>query len=225
MATAPSLAGSPQHRNRHTAVLQDQFTLPHGLVGRFVGWLMARSNAEMNHVAVDMLAVKPADEVLEIGFGPGHAIDLLVTRTAARFIAGVDPSAEMVDQARSRNQEAVDAGRVALVQAAADQLPFDSGRFSCALAVSNFLIWDNPKRALHEIHRVLRHNGRLILCLRRAPRTPRWWKSPGATANEINASLDLLATAGFRRVRMVERRLKRRLVCLVAENGPNDALA
>jgi ubiquinone/menaquinone biosynthesis C-methylase UbiE len=217
MTDASRLAGNYQHRAEQTAVLQRQFRLPRGLMGRLVGWLMARSNRDMNRIAVNVLAAKPNDEMLEIGFGPGHAIELLVKRTAAKFIAGVDPSGEMVEQAKSRNQDAVDAGRVTLLQSTADELPFSADRFSKVFAVNNFLIWDAPDRCLGEIRRVLRNKGRLVICLRRAPRTPRWWKSPGATADELKAIRGLLTAAMFCNVRLVERRLKRRIVCLVAE--------
>jgi SAM-dependent methyltransferase len=92
--------------------LRDQFRLPAGFIGRRVGWWMNFDNAKMNETAVKLLDVSQQDSVLELGFGPGQAIDLLVEKTAARSIAGVDPSEVMFEQARSRNAKAIDAGRV-----------------------------------------------------------------------------------------------------------------
>ena len=40
------------------------------------------------------------DTVLEIGCGPGYAIELLTRKRRARFVVGVDPSSVMLEQAR-----------------------------------------------------------------------------------------------------------------------------
>ena len=216
MSNVINLADRYQARNQQPAVLQNQFSQPHGILGRIVGWIMARGNARLNHFAVRTLDVKAEDEVLEVGFGPGHAIGLLVDHSSAAFIAGADPSTEMVAEACARNQAAIDVGRVALLQGTADELPFNAARFTRVLAVSNFLIWDSPEAGLVEIRRVLRPGGRLVICLRRAPRVPRWWKSPGANADEINQARHMLSSVGFHEVKLVKRRRGCRAVCLMA---------
>ena len=54
-----------------------QFGRPHGVTGRVVGRVMAHrgSNRQRNLWVVSLLDVQPAERVLEIGFGPGLAID------------------------------------------------------------------------------------------------------------------------------------------------------
>jgi SAM-dependent methyltransferase len=199
------------------AVLQDQFCLPRGPIGWIVGWFMARSNERMNRMAIDVLKIAAGDDVLEIGFGPGQAIELLVQWTAARFIAGIDPSDVMVDQAIDRNHESIETGRVQLQKGTAESIPYVDGRFSKIFAVSNFQIWASPGEGLSEAWRVLRPEGLLVLCLRRAARQPRWYKSPGASPSEITAHRQMLADHGFRSIKIVERRLGRRVICLVAK--------
>jgi hypothetical protein len=54
--------------------LKSQFACPTGLLGRFVGRLMAIKNARMNEFAVEMLDVQADDQALEIGFGHGRII-------------------------------------------------------------------------------------------------------------------------------------------------------
>ena len=58
------------------APLQSQFCLPRGVLGRVVGWVMSRENERMNRATVDLLRAGPQDHVLELGFGPGQAIEL-----------------------------------------------------------------------------------------------------------------------------------------------------
>ncbi len=57
-----------------------QFACPTGAVGRMVGHLMAVKNAKMNRFAVETLDAQPDDQVLEIGFGHGRAIQMIAER-------------------------------------------------------------------------------------------------------------------------------------------------
>jgi ubiquinone/menaquinone biosynthesis C-methylase UbiE len=72
-------------------LLMRLFGRPQGFLGRLGGLIMARMNREAGEQVVDLLEVRPGDRVLEIGFGPGVAIQRLVVRTPGGFIAGVDP--------------------------------------------------------------------------------------------------------------------------------------
>jgi trans-aconitate methyltransferase len=54
------------------------------------------SNVQRNRWAVDQLAVRPTDRVLEIGFGPGVAIEALIARVTEGAVHGIDHSELMV---------------------------------------------------------------------------------------------------------------------------------
>jgi len=215
MISTQTTSSQPKHALKKS-VAQRQFTLPQGLLGRTVGWVMTAENRRMNHMAIDWLDVGPTDDVLEIGFGPGLALQLLVERTAARTIAGVDPSDVMVDQAVARNRQAIDAGRVALTLGSVDALPFADGQFSRVVAVSNFHIWPSRLEGVREVQRVLRDGGRFVVCVRRALKSPWPWSSPGVSVSQLRRDQSLLEECGFRDVHLATRKLKRRLACLVA---------
>src|SRR5215468_2804317 len=103
-----------------------QFHHPHGTGGRLAGRVMAHrpSNRQRNRWVVSLLDVRPADRVLEIGFGPGLAIAELSRRVGdAGHVYGIDHSDVMLRQAARRNAAAIAAGRVTLSRASADQLP------------------------------------------------------------------------------------------------------
>ena len=207
---------SSRRSSAKPSLIQRQFRLPQGSLGRIVGWVMAGENRRMNQMAIDWLDVGPGEDVLEIGFGPGHALELLVERTAARAIAGIDLSSVMVDQAVARNRQAIDAGRVSLALGSVDALPFADGQFSRVLAVSNFHIWPSRAAGLREVHRVLRPGGRLVLCARRKLASPWPWSSPGISAAQLRQDQELLEECGFHDVHLATRKVKRRLACLVA---------
>jgi ubiquinone/menaquinone biosynthesis C-methylase UbiE len=107
--------------------------------------------------------IGPGDRVLDIGAGTG-LLALAVAHVTDAVVA-LDASAAMCrrlgELARARGLD----GRVAVIQADAASLPFDDAAFD--LVVSNYCLHhleDARKlQALHEIHRVLRPGGRLVV--------------------------------------------------------------
>jgi ubiquinone/menaquinone biosynthesis C-methylase UbiE len=155
--------------------------------------------------------------VLEIGFGPGHAIQLLCAQTAAGTVTGIDPSAEMVDQAAARNQDAIDAQRARLLLGDVTRLPFADASFDRVVAVSNFHIWPSRAEGLREVLRVLRPDGRLVIAVRRSRESPWPWSSPGVSVAQLSRDQALMEKVGFGQVQLATRKQGRRNVCLVAD--------
>jgi SAM-dependent methyltransferase len=183
-----------------------QFRRPHGIGGRAAGWVMAKrgSNRERNIWAVGLLDVQPHDRVLEIGFGPGIAIQELARHATSGVVVGVDHSDVMVHQATRRNAAAVRAGRVELRLGTAEDLPEFDAPFDRILAVNSLLFWDDPVARLKELHDRLRPGGQIAIVYQ-----PR---GPGST-NEVAARTgreiaEHFATAGFTDVRIETLALK-----------------
>ena len=65
-------------------------------------------------------------------------------------IAGIDPSQEMVAQARARNAAAIESGRVDLRRSSVESLPFGYGTFDKALAINSTQVWPDPSAGLRE---------------------------------------------------------------------------
>lgn len=192
-------------RERGPSGFGAQFMRPTGLLGRLAGWLMARGNQPANQTAADLLDVRPDDQVLEIGFGPGVLIQILAARAAEGFVAGVDPSDVMVRQAAGRNREAIRRGRVELRQGTASRLPYPDGRFTKACAVNSFQFWATPEEDLREVRRVLRDGGLLLLGLRSARSPGRLARRIGLADAQILNARELARRAGFHDVRTEER--------------------
>jgi ubiquinone/menaquinone biosynthesis C-methylase UbiE len=57
-----------------------------------------------------------------VGFGV--VVQRLAKLVSAGHVAGIDPSREMVDQARARNAAAIESGRVDLRHGSVESLPF-----------------------------------------------------------------------------------------------------
>src|SRR5215831_14744878 len=113
------------------------FGRPQGVVGKLGGLIMARTNRTIAARVIALLNVQPHDRVLEIGCGPGVGLQLLARMVSSGQVAGVDASAEMVEQARVRNAQAIAAGRVVLGRGSVERLPFEDARFDKALAINS----------------------------------------------------------------------------------------
>jgi SAM-dependent methyltransferase len=87
------------------------FGRPQGILGRLGGIIMASTNEGCGAWVIDLLEVGPNDNVLEVGFGPGVVIQRLAKLASEGYVAGIDPSREMVQQARARNATAIQNGR------------------------------------------------------------------------------------------------------------------
>jgi ubiquinone/menaquinone biosynthesis C-methylase UbiE len=95
--------------------------------------------------------------VLEIGVGTGLSF---VHYPAIDELVGIEPAEQMLKRARKRAREL---GReVTLVQTPAETLPFEDDSFDTVVSLAVLCTVDDPKRALAEIRRVLRPNGRFV---------------------------------------------------------------
>lgn len=94
----------------------EQFRKPRGWLGRLAGWIMRNrpSNRVRNLWTVERLEIQPDSHVLEIGCGPGFALQACTARAHRGRVVGVDHSATMIGQARRRLCKAVEEGRVHL---------------------------------------------------------------------------------------------------------------
>ncbi|WP_332644781.1 class I SAM-dependent methyltransferase [Aeromicrobium sp.] len=147
-----------------TRYLSSQAAYPHGFGGSLIGRLWVKETANVNDVALDVLAPAGGEDILEIGFGPGRTLGKLAERGAR--VAGVDVSGEMVRLATRRNQELVRSAGLGLTQTDGIGLPFEDGSFDVVLSVHNLYFWPEPATTLAEIVRVLRPGGRALLVFR-----------------------------------------------------------
>jgi ubiquinone/menaquinone biosynthesis C-methylase UbiE len=168
------------------------FGRPEGVLGRLGGMIMARTNRDCAAWVIGLLEVKPNETVLEIGFGPGAGIALLVERNPAGHIAGVDPSPEMIGQATARNAAAIARGHVELRRGSADALPFADDTFDKAFAINSMQVWPDAIAGLRDMRRVLKPGGRIGLGF-----TPHSGQPKAGLAEQLIA-------AGFVNLRMEE---------------------
>ena len=178
-----------------------QFKYPRGALGHIVGWIMAAKNRERNHWPINLLDLRKEDQVLEIGFGPGWALQQIAARTTQGFIARVDPSPVMMQQASARNAAGIRAGRIELRRGANGganaPLPYGEARFDKVLAVNSMQFWPDAVEGLQEVTRVLKPGGRAVITIQ-----PMWVKADDEARAVGNELIRQLTQAGFRQIRL-----------------------
>jgi ubiquinone/menaquinone biosynthesis C-methylase UbiE len=152
--------------------LDAQYRRPFGEVGRRVGEDMARNHLPENLWTIAQLNPQLDDHIVEIGFGPGVAIEELLKRIRRGYVAGVDFSEMMVAEARRRNAEAIQAGRADLRYADAEHLPFADASFDKAFSIHSIYFWPHPVAVLKELQRVLKPGGLLVITMLPKERWP-----------------------------------------------------
>jgi ubiquinone/menaquinone biosynthesis C-methylase UbiE len=146
--------------NAENRILMGMFGRPQGFLGHLGGLVMARTNRSCARWVMGLLDVQPRDKVLEVGFGPGVAIQLLTGLASGGYIFGVDPSEEMLAQATRRNKKAIKLRQVDLRRGSVASLPFADNSFDKALAINSMQVWPNALAGLRELQRVLRPGGK-----------------------------------------------------------------
>jgi SAM-dependent methyltransferase len=155
------------------------FARPSGVLGWLVGHLLALKNRRRSEWVLSLLNVRPGDHVLEIGFGPGVDTLRASEQVEHGFVAGIDPSREMVRQASRRNAVGVEAGLVELLCASAERIPYPANSFDKVFAINSLQFCEDLPRALREIGRVLKPGGAVSVAIQ--PRLP------GATERHVDA--------------------------------------
>jgi SAM-dependent methyltransferase len=198
--------------------LVSQFHHPRGLTGRAVGWILGSrpSNVRRNRWAVELLDVQPTDRILEIGFGPGVAIEAFASKATSGLVHGIDHSEVMVRMASRRNAAAVRQGRVVLeVGDAEDLARFGPASFDIAFTVNTMMLMADPAAQVDRLREVLRPGGRLALV-----HQPRHSGADEEASRRSGAELSsLLEGAGLRDVRVESLDLRPPVVAAIGCRG------
>ncbi|NUS44934.1 MAG: class I SAM-dependent methyltransferase [Mycobacteriaceae bacterium] len=188
---------------------------PRGALARWM-WRDMKAHHGIFGDTLRALTLTPDHHLLEIGCG-GGTFAARALKTGCRVTA-VDHSADMVALATAGNPDAVAEGRLTVVEAAAESLPFPNALFTHAAMMNVVFFLDLPK-SLVELRRVLAPQARAVLHTV-APEPPRA-VAPGPVARRMRLYADdelrtLLDDAGFTDIRITRVDSAYQLVTAVA---------
>lgn len=151
---------------RRPHFIADQARNARGLLGHLIAFIMARETWQENRRAFKSLEIEATDWILDIGCGHGRSLAALAALAPQGRVMGADPSVLMTAIALRRNRKLVNEGKVEVVTARADALPFAAASFDKAMCVNVVYFWPDLSAALFETARVLKPGGRIALVFR-----------------------------------------------------------
>jgi len=159
---------------------------------------------EQDHLPItlpvlDLMQLRPTDNVLDAGCGAGWLSRLLAEQVPDGRVVGMDISDEMVRRARKNY---VDLAHAMFVVGGVDEIPWEGNFFNKAISVESSYYWPDPARGLREIFRVLREGGSawsLINYYRDNPHCHQWARHYQIPTHLLSADewAQLFRDAGF----------------------------
>lgn len=174
--------------------------IPSGFCGFLMAEYLAHDYFEINYWATAILNIQNNDRVLEVGFGPGIAIQDMARRAPNGYIAGIDYSNIMVARAMIRNFSSMVKGRVNLQFASVcSNLPVFPTKFDKIVAINNVMYWPQPVTALKRLKKLLRKDGTISLILQRSEGRIR----SGSCNEEMQKYINYLNEAGYSNINII----------------------
>ncbi len=140
-----------------------QLQFPRGIFGKILFAWMTRMTIAHARWTVDLMDIKPNEDIIEIGFGNGANIKLLLQKAVRGSVTGVEISETAIEMASKKNAKAISEGRVKLYQTTGNTLPFDAGVYDKACTVSTAYVIKDPGAVFKEMFRVLKPQGRAAI--------------------------------------------------------------
>jgi len=137
-----------------------QMQYPKGFFGKILfAWMTPKTIAHARWTA-DLLEIQPEDKIIEIGFGNGANIELLLQKAIRGSVTGVEISKTAIEMASKKNAKAISEGRVKLHLAQGNALPSENNVFDKACSVATAYVIEDPGAVFKEMFRVLKPKGR-----------------------------------------------------------------
>jgi len=143
--------------------LLNQCSKPSGWLGRLTLWRMNGHHSKVTEWGLKHVSIQHHDTILDVGCGGGMTVARLAAIATEGKTYGVDYSEESVAASRRANQQSIEAGRVEVVQAPVSHLPFPDRMFDLVTAVETHYYWPDLNTDMHELLRVLKPGGVLII--------------------------------------------------------------
>lgn len=173
-----------------------QFARPSGFPGIVAGWIMAarRSNRLRNEWTVGLVDPRPGEALLEIGSGPGYALELALAQAKGIHLVGLDHSGTMIAHAGRRLDAAPPGNVLELVEGGTECLESWPQRFDAVWSVNVIQFVGDLERFYAVLGNTLKPGGRVVTTYQPRHRNPTRDDALGK-AGEIAAAL---RAAGFR---------------------------
>ncbi len=202
---------------------------PEGLGGTILLWLMNFEHSSMAKWGLQHLAIRPNDNILDIGCGGGANIARMLDMAPEGKVCGLDYSALSVEKSIKYNRKAAAAKRTEIKQGSVSQIPYSDNTFHIVTAFETVYFWPDFINDLKEILRILKPGGTFFICNAAVrlngeePPYKGFVKMLDLKMYSPNDFRQTLISAGFKNVDVILSKQKS-LVCVIANKPKNEKL-
>jgi SAM-dependent methyltransferase len=181
-----------------------------GVTGLLAGLAMIVAGSTAARLVADLVAVSDADDVVDVGCGPGSAVREAARRGAR--VTGVDPAPVMLRVARALTR---DRPGISWVEGTAEDLRLRDGSATVVWSLATIHHWLDVTAGLAEVKRVLAAGGRFLALERQVRPGATGLASHGWTDQQAEAFAAQCRAAGFEDVRVERHTPGRRAVFVI----------
>jgi arsenite methyltransferase len=151
-------------RERLLSTVAGQLGHPHGIFSPLVARFLNRGNGGAIAAAVDAAEVPRDGVAVDVGFGGGVGLRLLLDRIGdGGVVHGIEIADDMLRRARSRFGRDVRSGRLRLSRGSLTELPLEDGSVDALITVNTVYFTTELDAACTELVRVLRPGGHAVV--------------------------------------------------------------
>jgi ubiquinone/menaquinone biosynthesis C-methylase UbiE len=143
--------------------LLDQCRKPTGRFGRLLLRDFNRHHSKVTDWGLNHISIQKDYTILDVGCGGGRTVHKLAAIAMNGKVYGIDFSEESVTVSCRTNKQWIEVGRVEILHGSVSTLPFSDHMFDLVTAVETHFFWPDLVADMHEVLRVLKAGGKLII--------------------------------------------------------------
>ena len=198
----------------------DQYMKPHGREGIETIKTMNEEHQNISEFAFGCINIGKDDRILDIGCGGGVNIEKFLKATENN-VDGLDYSEVSISESTKRNQNAVDEGRCALIQADVTDMPIEDEEYDIVSAFSTIFFWPDLGETFKEVLRIVKPDGQFMIAQGTDGTNPedKDWINPDEGINVYTGDelKKYLLDAGFKSVEIFKKEGTYLLVIIAAK--------
>jgi SAM-dependent methyltransferase len=136
-----------------------QFKRPSGWFGNFSSKIMIKGNRNKYETLIKEMDIQPYEKLLEIGYGPGLGIQMILELCESCIIHGVDFSKLMYTKANKLNKSNNDKGKVQLLYGDFLNIPIAKNQYDKIFCLNVIYFWDKLNKPFEKTLSLLKTGG------------------------------------------------------------------
>ena len=146
-----------------TKYLIEQSRKPRGFIGKIMISIMNNAHKKIFKIGIENIRINEKYKLLDLGFGGGMVLKILSKKYKDIKLFGIDFSEESIKLGNKNNMKDIKNGKITLLQADIEKIPFPENYFDVVTAFQTHYHWQNLDKKIIEIYRVLNENGQFII--------------------------------------------------------------